>query len=257
MENNEISFFRYDNIEIIKGNSCHSFPKHSHKAFCIGAVTDGRMRIKVRAQEFILNKNDVYFIPPFTEHTISAINNSKYGYIVICIYGEVAEKYSHTLLHSYISDDQFIGLKLLDICQRNGINSYAGFEKDIQVFLIDNIKIEENIKRKSNEIVKASMKYISEHIDEPFDLQQLSEYIYISKYYLLRIFKNEVGVAPYQFYLQEKVKKIRQELLKEQAPAILAYDFGFTDQSHLCNTFKKHVGLTPNEFKKSYNVIEN
>lgn len=57
--------------------------------------------------------------------------------------------------------------------------------------------------------------------------------------------KSNMGVTPQQFYTQGKVKKVRQELLREQSPALIAYGLGFKDQSRLCRTFKKYVGVFP------------
>jgi AraC-like DNA-binding protein len=61
-----------------------------------------------------------------------------------------------------------------------------------------------------------------------------------------------MGVTPYQFYIQEKIKQIRKGLLKQQPISDLVFNFKFSDESHLCNTFKKHIGITPMQFKDSY-----
>jgi AraC-like DNA-binding protein len=119
------------------------------------------------------------------------------------------------------------------------------------MFTVDN-RITVN---KPNDLIDKAANLITDSLDKPFDLEALATEVHISKFYLSRIFKKQFGVTPLQFYTQAKVKKVRQELLKEQQPALLAYDLGFVDQSHLCNTFKKYLGVSPLQFKNNYSNV--
>lgn len=253
-EKNKISFHHQSNIEIVQGKSSHNFPKHSHNAFCIGIVTGGKIQLNLKEQEYLLEKNNVYFIPSFIEHKISAVNKMQYEYTVICLNNDFIERYNNVLLHKYISKDENVGIKVLDICENfYDTNNYKQLENDIKQFLDENIQIVLSYNKQiHNTLVLSVVRLIKSHLEESFDLEKISNYTHISKYHLLRIFKKQMGVTPYQFYIQEKVKKIKQGLLKNQTPVDLAYNLNFSDQSHLCNTFKKYVGLTPIQFKKSY-----
>ncbi len=87
-----------------------------------------------------------------------------------------------------------------------------------------------------------------------FCVGTLSQEVHISKYHLDRIFKAQVGVTPYQFYLHHRIKKIRQGLQMHIPLSDLVYSLHFTDQSHLCNTFKKHMGISPAQYAASYHA---
>lgn len=92
----------------------------------------------------------------------------------------------------------------------------------------------------------ALAKEFVEHSNSPVPkIQDMSEFVGLSKYHFIRKFKEKVGVTPYQFILNEKIKKARQGILSRQSLSDLALDLGFSDQSHLCNTFKKHMGISP------------
>lgn len=258
-EKNEISFYHKGNIEIIQGNSFHYFPKHSHNVFCIGIVRYGKIRLDLNEQEHFLKKNNIYFIPPCTGHKIEPIDKTQYGYTVICIHNDSTQQYVNVLLRKYVCKDEKVGIRMLDICQSfNSTNNYKQLEIDIKQFREEHVQIvSRNRKQIHNEIVLSAVNFIKEHLGEPFDLKKISDYTHISKYHLLRLFKKQIGVAPYKFYIQEKVKKIKQELVKDQPTVQIACNLNFSDQSHLCNTFKKHVGLTPIQFKKSYKKDNN
>lgn len=104
--------------------------------------------------------------------------------------------------------------------------------------------------------------YISKALDfistEPkqFSIEVLADAVHISKFHLERKFKEQVGITPYQFYLNEKIKKIRQGLLLHKSLSDLVFDLGFSDESHLCNMFKKHVGISPLQYALSHKIIK-
>ncbi|OBR95083.1 MULTISPECIES: AraC family transcriptional regulator [Clostridium] len=251
-EKNKINFYCNKNVEIIREKSFHSFPRHSHNAFCIGIVTNGIIRLNVERQEYLLEKGDVYFIPPHIEHTISAINKTQYEYIVLCMNSNV-KKYNNNSLCRYVFKDRIVEMAILNMIQNyNHSNNTVCFENILLYFLKQYIKIDHNCKKHTNiKIISLTSDFIKDNLNETFNLQKLSNYANISKYHLLRLFKNQMGVTPYQFYIQEKIKQIRKGLLKQQPISDLVFNFNFSDESHLCNTFKKHIGITPMQFKSS------
>lgn len=246
-------FYHNNNIEIVQGDSSHSFPMHSHNSFCIGVVTDGKIQFRLKKLKYVLVKNNVYFIPPFTEHAILSVDKKPYSYLVICMKSNFNARDGITEYYKYVFDER-VGEWLLEKC-RNLIctHDYHQLSCDMVQFINANTYIGNGFKQQRNiEFILPLVSYIHEHLDEPFSLQKLCDLAHLTKFHLLRVFKEKMGVAPYQFYIQEKMRKIRQGLLEEQPTVNLAYNLNFTDQSHLCNTFKKHVGLTPKQFQKSY-----
>jgi AraC-like DNA-binding protein len=252
-ERNEIKFYRKNAIEIVHGNSSHSFPLHSHDCFCIGIVIDGKLNFKLNTEDLVLGKNEVYFVPPFTEHTISAIDNKPYSYQVICV-PDMFTTIDHPLsFNTYVFDSRKGKVLLNELEIFKNSHNYQQLFDNMLEFIRANINPEKRLKKQRNtETVTPMAAYIQAQINEPFNLQNLCDFSHLTKYHLLRLFKEQMGVTPYQFYIQEKIRKTRQGLLEEQPAANIANDLEFSDQSHLCNTFKKHVGLTLKQFQKSY-----
>ena len=99
--------------------------------------------------------------------------------------------------------------------------------------------------------VSSAKKYIENTLSE-CNLDTLSDTVYVSKYHLNRIFKEELGISPYQFYISQRVKRVKQGLQADLPLSDMVYNLGFCDQSHLCNTFLKHVGISPMQYTRSY-----
>lgn len=251
---NQIRFYRENDIELVWGRSQHSFPMHSHDSFCIGIVTDGRIRFKLTTGEFVLGKNQVYVIPPFTEHTILPADYGPYSYCVICLDHQLQAANGLDLWTGMVFSDELIGQELLEACCCCGnTHSYRQLGMAIMKLIIEYTEPGSGpVKKQNKEYVKNAAFYIKEHIKEPFALQELCNYTHITKYHLSRVFKDQMGVTPYQYYIQERVRSIKRGLAEERTTLDIACDLSFSDQSHLCNTFKKHVGLSPKQYQKSY-----
>lgn len=98
----------------------------------------------------------------------------------------------------------------------------------------------------------ASAKSYIEHTTSAFNIDTLSRAVHVSKYHLDRIFKEQIGITPYQFYINNRIKKVRQGLQSHVPLSDMVFDLNFSDQSHLCNTFRKHVGISPTQYAHSY-----
>ncbi|HVS03716.1 MAG TPA: helix-turn-helix transcriptional regulator, partial [Thermoanaerobaculia bacterium] len=69
-----------------------------------------------------------------------------------------------------------------------------------------------------------------------------------SRHHLVRLFREEVGVTPYDYLIQVRVRRA-QELLAAGWPIVeAAQEVGFADQSHLHRHFKRRLGVTPGAF---------
>ncbi len=94
------------------------------------------------------------------------------------------------------------------------------------------------------------LEYIQTYLDREIKLADLTSLVGMSRYYFCRLFKRSLGVAPYQYVLQQRVERAKQ-LLKQNELSIceIAFMCGFKDQSHLTTVFRKFTGITPKVFK--------
>lgn len=93
--------------------------------------------------------------------------------------------------------------------------------------------------------------YARHHLSEPIDVAGLAKSLYLSRTYLAAKFKRESGMTLSAFLLKEKIEEAKRLLryTDKLASAIAAY-LGFSSQSHFANTFKKHTGRSPKEYRR-------
>lgn len=95
--------------------------------------------------------------------------------------------------------------------------------------------------------------YIHDNLSDKITLENLAEIAEISNHNLLRFFSNSFGKTPAQYIIEQRLRKARW-LLKNSKKDItnIALETGFSSHSHLTSTFKKIIGITPQEFRQLY-----
>ncbi len=96
-----------------------------------------------------------------------------------------------------------------------------------------------------NEKVLAILDYVGEHLCENLSIDLIASQFYISKYYMMRLFKQETGYTLGQ-YISQKRLLLAKELLSSGVPGTqVCYDCGFKDYSTFSRAYKQLFGVTP------------
>ena len=133
-------------------------------------------------------------------------------------------------------------------------NSYTredGF-KTLSIFYEIISELNETFLEKSK--LDCATAYITQHIDDSFiDLNVLAQRCGVSKDYFRHLFKQIYGVSPTQYIANQKIVSIKDKLLtSNKSIKEISFLCGFYDENYFSRFFKKHTGLTPNEFRKRY-----
>jgi len=90
--------------------------------------------------------------------------------------------------------------------------------------------------------------YIQAHLAEDISLEEISNELSMSRYYFCRLFKQNMGISPYQYVIQCRIDRAKDLLLQgRNSIAEVALLVGFTSQSHFTKHFKRLVGVTPKQ----------
>jgi AraC-like DNA-binding protein len=114
---------------------------------------------------------------------------------------------------------------------------------------------EKRERKETSGIAEAAGEYICRHAEEKFSLDALAGAAHVSKYYLVKLFKREMGVTPNQYYIQAKIRMAKEKIMSPQKEVDVAMELNFNDQSHLCNLFKRQMGISLQNYKKSFREL--
>jgi AraC family transcriptional regulator len=92
--------------------------------------------------------------------------------------------------------------------------------------------------------------YIHDHLEQDIKLADLAELLGMSQFHFSHLFKQAIGIAPYQYLLQQRIERAKQ-LLKQTDQSVMAIAFlcGFNSHSHLSKQFRQATGLTPTAYR--------
>jgi AraC-like DNA-binding protein len=72
----------------------------------------------------------------------------------------------------------------------------------------------------------------------------------LSKYYLLRAFRQAHGVTPHAYQMQLRLAYAWRLIVDGRSLSHATYDAGFADQSHLTRRFASAFGLSPARYAR-------
>jgi AraC-like DNA-binding protein len=82
------------------------------------------------------------------------------------------------------------------------------------------------------------------------ELERLAEQTRMNRFQVLRVFKHRYGLPPHAYQLRVRIGMAQRALRRGSAPADVAVEQGFVDQSHFSKHFKQLVGVTPVQYAR-------
>ena len=93
--------------------------------------------------------------------------------------------------------------------------------------------------------------YIKNNLHQKLSIEHLARLAFVSKSNFFKLFKYEIGIAPNEFILMERIKRAKELLKENQSIKEVAFGTGFSDTNHFIKTFKTFEGLTPKNYQRN------
>lgn len=103
------------------------------------------------------------------------------------------------------------------------------------------------------EIVNKLLTYINSHLFDDIDCDKLSQVANLSKYHLLRIFKEITGESAGNYILRIRLEHIAHLIVTTNMSLNeIVKNVNYYSKHSLSKAFKKYFGLSPIEYRKTY-----
>ena len=102
--------------------------------------------------------------------------------------------------------------------------------------------------------IARAKKLLEERFADDVRLEHLEAEIGLSRFYLVRRFRAEVGMPPHAFQLAMRLDRARVLIAEGMALADVASRCGFTDQSHLTRHFRRATGVAPGAYARGAGI---
>jgi two-component system, response regulator YesN len=145
------------------------------------------------------------------------------------------------------------GDKKQDYWKEDGAFSLQKFKKEKSEEFKELVKMLSHSKyQKEKSSTQKIEEYLQKHFQEDITLQDIAERFFLSREYISRKFKQENDVTFSDYLTALRMEKAKK-LLENQYLKIyeVAYGVGYQNEKYFSKVFKKHEGLTPNEYRQS------
>lgn len=100
------------------------------------------------------------------------------------------------------------------------------------------------------DVVVAAEEYLSVHFREPCSLATIAQQVGYSSHHLSRSFKQITGESLSRRRMRIRLAHAVSEILSgAEDLAMVAVETGFYDHSHMTNSFRSHLGMSPTEIR--------
>ncbi len=98
----------------------------------------------------------------------------------------------------------------------------------------------------------AVIAHIEKKLADKLSLDELAEFSGMSRAWFAREFNQRYGCPPHRYIVQRRIERAKQLLRNERMSFTdIAYEVGFSGQSHFSTAFKAIEGCTPNHYTRS------
>ncbi len=242
----------------------HAYPRHSHDYYVICLIERGRQSFTHKGTKHFTPPGGVILINPGAVHTGEAADEQ--GFEMRSLYPTTSHMqtavFELTGRHQalpFFTDvrvdhrwamDSVLALHKALAQGASVLECESRFTWTLAQLIKRYADIHSNEQRlgKEQKAIQRARRYIDECFAQGISLTQLAEYVSLSPYYLLRVFRAEVGMPPYT-YLESVRICHAQRLIEAGKPlAEVAVEVGFSSQSHLTRRFKQIIGVTPGQY---------
>lgn len=245
-------------------------PVHKHTHYELQYIIRGSGQHIINDQTWPYQPGDLFIVPPQDTHFF--IFNER---TVICII-KFQEKFFGTFLHetdfkqllsrfalpnrkallSAADRELIIQLMQQVIAEDRKASQYQEFIIKSAIALVLALMAkngQDEAAHTKDEKIQDILNFIGQHINSKalLSIENMATKFNLSKGYFNQYFSKATGSSYKKYIQQYALNLIAQQLLQStKTVSQLAYEFGYTDESHLSNAFKSHFGQSPSLFRK-------
>ncbi|MBU9720263.1 MULTISPECIES: AraC family transcriptional regulator [Bacillaceae] len=209
-----------------------------------------------------LQSGDAFIVKIPSSHTYYLPDDSeKWEFVYVTLHGEEAAKCWQYLLEKLgpvfpvQADSELIQQVMRiyqDVGDRKITDIYSSSARAYE-FIMECYRFEKNKGHVLNEVPEAVSKgifYIRAHYEKQISVEDMAEYVGLSKYYFIKKFKEHMGIPPLQYLTKVRMEQAFHLLTNTELPIKeIAEKVGYPDPNYFHKVFRKVVGLSAGQIR--------
>jgi AraC-like DNA-binding protein len=263
---------RFDGMECLNARfHHHSYAPHTHDTYVIGVITAGTELYRCRGVERVARAGQVVVLNPDVLHD-GRPADSGYAYRMfypsVGLLGQAASEALGRTVQPTFTDAELDDPALFDAIR----SLHLGLEDSAR----ETLRIDTDALRALTAValrhgnltgglrpvgqeplaVRRARDFLDSHLDAPVELSDLADAVGLSRFHLLRVFRAAVGTTPHGYLTGRRVRRAKELLAGPLALADIAMACGFCDQAHFSRVFKAQIGVSPGQYRRGSNPVQ-
>ena len=143
---------------------------------------------------------------------------------------------------------------MLEAAERSARSiSHNKQERVVSIFFYLYYQLLDHTLDRENSHIRAVKSYLRDKLCEPITLDDIAAEVHLVPQYICSLFKKETSMTITEYLTRERIDLAKRLILmKADSLTKISTDCGFTDYNYFSRTFKRLVGITASEYKKTY-----
>ena len=256
--------FKCDRFECALREGTHTeeriFENHCHPEYELIAVLEGSVSMVVEGSRMVLRSAEAAIIPPFCYHSIYAEEKCNYKRIT-ALFGEdmipreisedFLEKSASTLAVSHPTLSPILD-SIRSTMMEDELPKYESYIWGclVQILYVHTYRKSKKYAVDTDPRVKSITEYIDSHLCDRITLDELAEYLFVSKSTLCHIFREQMKISVKQYVLQKKLAYAARLISEGGSATSAAETVGYDNYANFYKVYKKTFGTSPRSVKK-------
>lgn len=231
--------------------------------YLIHYIVSGKGSYTVNNITYHLSENDGFVICPGVKTYYCADETEPWTYYWVGFNGTEAKK---ILGHAYLDENNVtfnykLDHRLIDTLYAitQTVNSVENIEYSSLGYLYQFLSIliaKHNLEDETNKKVAESfttraIRYIEENYTKNVRVSDIAELLKIDRSHLFRLFKEDLQISPQQYIIKFRLNKACTLLRSSDFTlSEISELLQFSDPMYFARIFKKHLGISPSEYRK-------
>lgn len=257
-----------------------SVGSHSHGYYELYFFEEGAVSMEIGGRAYPLTPGDVIVIPPGVDHRALLTDPEKpYRRFVFwqsrayldalearspgCGYlPRRAESKGRFVYHFDLPTFNALRTRLFTLLDEIHADRFAKetvidlIITDLLLFLGRTVYEQEQRRNRKEQLSRyeAITQYVDQHLDEALSLDALARQFYLSKFYLVHLFRENAGLSVHQYILKKRLAACCAAM-QGGAPVGEVYRrWGFGDYSAFYRAFRKEYGMSPSAYIELHRI---
>ncbi len=249
------SLYKAKHIGYEYNDAGYRHKRSNGSTYLLAYTKSGKAYVEYEGERFCVTSGDLLFINLAKDSLVEAPNEPWEIYFVHVYGSDIADIY-HTVVqtngfHMPLVDARLFPECIMNIMQ-NAENNYDPYYVSAQIYLLLMDVLRQSNQNSSSTTINRAVAYLNRNFSENINVETLCQDLHVTKPFLIRKFRQELGCTPKQYLTQLRLEKAKSLLIySDKSILTIAQESGFGTEKNIFYAFHSIMGLTPTEYRNN------